>query len=116
MTTQAEIAERNRKGARRFFWSLLILATATSLYGNIAHAVDGAASAHVVESIVAASIAPVFLVALVHGVAHLARNTASGWTARLGRRCRGLRVRTVIRRTLPLSRGKRMCSRRASRL
>jgi hypothetical protein len=78
MTTQAEIAERNRKGARRFFWSLLILATATSLCGNIAHAVDGAASAHVVESIVAASIAPVFLMALVHGVAHLARNTASG--------------------------------------
>jgi hypothetical protein len=42
MATQADIAAKNRSGARRFFWLLLVLATATSLNGNIAHAVGGA--------------------------------------------------------------------------
>jgi hypothetical protein len=79
MTTQADIAAKNRSGARRFFWALLILATATSLYGNVAHAI-GASGAVSPNGIIGASIAPIFLMALVHGVAHLARNTASGWT------------------------------------
>jgi hypothetical protein len=57
---------------------LLILATATSLYGNIAHAIGGTEGVNP-NSVIGASIAPVFLMALVHGVAHLARNTASGW-------------------------------------
>jgi hypothetical protein len=78
MATQADIAAKNRSGARRFFWLLLILATATSLYGNIAHAVGGADGV-LLNSVIAACIAPVFLMALVHGIAHLARNTASGW-------------------------------------
>jgi hypothetical protein len=78
MTTQVDIAAKNRSAARRFFWMLLILATATSLYGNIAHAIGGTEGVNP-NSVIGASIAPVFLMALVHGVAHLARNTASGW-------------------------------------
>jgi hypothetical protein len=57
---------------------LLILAANTSLYGNIAHATSGAPGVNL-NSIICASIAPIFLMALVHGAAHLARNTASGW-------------------------------------
>ncbi|MCW2560810.1 MAG: hypothetical protein JWP55_4774 [Mycobacterium sp.] len=78
MSTQPEITQKNHHSAVRFFWLLLILATATSLYGNIAHATGGADGA-LLNSVIGASIAPVFLMALVHGVAHLARNTASGW-------------------------------------
>jgi len=78
MTTQADIDAKNRSAGRRFFWMLLILATFTSLYGNIAHAMSGAGGVSL-NSIVCASIAPLFLMALVHGAAHLARNTASGW-------------------------------------
>jgi hypothetical protein len=78
MTTQVDIAAKNRSAARRFFWMLLILATATSLYGNIAHAIGGTEGVNP-NRVIGASIAPVFLMALVHGVAHLARNTASGW-------------------------------------
>ena len=75
MTTQADIDAKNRSAGRRFFWMLLILATSTSLYGNIAHAMSGAGGVSL-NSIVCASIAPLFLMALVHGAAHLARNTA----------------------------------------
>jgi hypothetical protein len=78
MATQADIEAKNRNDARRFFWLLLILATATSLYGNIAHAVGGGGGTFL-NGVIAACIAPVFLMALVHGIAHLARNTASGW-------------------------------------
>jgi hypothetical protein len=78
MTTQADMDAKNRHSARRFFWTLLILATTTSVYGNIAHAV-GASGGVNPNTIIGASIAPIFLMALVHGIAHLARNTASGW-------------------------------------
>ncbi|AGB21650.1 Protein of unknown function (DUF2637) [Mycobacterium sp. JS623] len=77
MTTQADMDAKNRRTARRFFWTLLLLATATSLYGNIAHAIGASESVHL-NRVIAASIAPIFLMALVHGLAHLARNTASG--------------------------------------
>jgi hypothetical protein len=78
MTSQADVDAKNRRTGRRFFWTLLILATTTSLYGNVAHAISGAGGVSL-NSIVCASIAPVFLMALVHGATHLARNTASGW-------------------------------------
>jgi hypothetical protein len=78
MTTQADIDAKNRRVARRFFWVLLILATGTSVYGNIAHSISGSAGVSL-NGVVCASIAPIFLMALVHGVAHLARNTSSGW-------------------------------------
>jgi hypothetical protein len=74
--TQTEVAAKSHRRAIRFFWRLLILGTVTSLYGNIAHAVDASGAVNP-STIIGASIAPIFLMALVHGLAHLARNTAS---------------------------------------
>jgi Oxidoreductase family, NAD-binding Rossmann fold/Protein of unknown function (DUF2637) len=75
--TQTEIAHRNHRRAVRFFWTLLIGATAVSLLGNAAHAVMPYLSTPVVQ-IGAAIAPPVFLLAAVHGIAVAVRAGASG--------------------------------------
>jgi Protein of unknown function (DUF2637) len=77
MTTQAEITQRNRHRAVRFFWSLLIGATMISLVGNVAHAVLPFIP-HLVIQIGAATVPPIALLAPVHGIALAVRAGASG--------------------------------------
>ena len=68
MTTQTEITQRSHHRAVRFFWGLLIGATAVSLLGNIAHAVLPYLSLIVIQ-IGAATVPPIALLAAVHGIA-----------------------------------------------
>jgi hypothetical protein len=64
MATQTEIAQRNHQRAVRYFWVLLIGATAASLIGNITHAVLPYLP-HVVIQIGAAAVPPIALLAAV---------------------------------------------------
>ena len=75
--TQTEIAAKNHHRAVRFFWSLLIGATAVSLIGNIAHAVLPYVPRIVIQ-IGAAAVPPIALLAAVHGIALAVRAGASG--------------------------------------
>ena len=75
--TQTEITQRNHRRAVRFFWGLLIGATAVSLIGNIAHAVLPYIP-RVVIQIGAAAVPPIALLAAVHGIALAVRAGASG--------------------------------------
>lgn len=77
MTGQAEIAHRNHSRAVRFFWGLLIGATAVSLLGNVAHAVLPYLPRIGVQ-IGAATVPPIALLAAVHGIALAVRAGASG--------------------------------------
>lgn len=77
MTGQAEITHRNHSRAVRFFWGLLIGATAISLLGNVAHAVLPYLPRIGVQ-IVAATVPPIALLAAVHGIALAVRAGASG--------------------------------------
>jgi Protein of unknown function (DUF2637) len=77
MTTQTEITQRNHHRAVRFFWGLLIGATAVSLIGNVAHAVLPSIAGIVVQ-IGAAAVPPIALLAAVHGIALAVRAGASG--------------------------------------
>ena len=77
MTDQIDITKRNHRRAVRFFWSLLIGATAVSLIGNIAHAVLSYVPPIVVQ-IGAAAAPPIALLAAVHGIALAVRAGASG--------------------------------------
>jgi Protein of unknown function (DUF2637) len=77
MTTQTEITQRNHHRAVRFFWALLIGATAVSLIGNIAHAVLPYIPSVVIQ-IGAAAVPPIALLAAVHGIALAVRAGASG--------------------------------------
>jgi hypothetical protein len=61
----------------RFFWGLLVGATAVSLIGNIAHAVLSYLPPIVVQ-IGAAAVPPIALLAAVHGIALAVRAGASG--------------------------------------
>jgi Protein of unknown function (DUF2637) len=77
MTTQAEVTQRNHRRAVRFFWSFLIGATMVSLIGNVVHAVW-----HLIPSVFiqigTAAVPPLFLLAVVHGIALSVRAGASG--------------------------------------
>lgn len=77
MTGQAEITHRNHSRAVRFFWGLLIGASAISLLGNVAHAVLPYISRLVIQ-VGAATVPPVALLAAVHGIALAVRAGASG--------------------------------------
>ncbi|AFM20104.1 Protein of unknown function (DUF2637) (plasmid) [Mycolicibacterium chubuense NBB4] len=81
MTTnlsQADITRRNHRHAVRFFWSWLILATLVSLAGNVAHAWLTAAPGARWLSACVAGVPPTVLLLAVHGLAVLAKATASG--------------------------------------
>jgi hypothetical protein len=76
-STQTEITQRNHRRAVRFFWGLLIGATAVSLIGNIAHAVLSYVPPIVIQ-IGAAAVPPIALLAAVYGIALAVRAGASG--------------------------------------
>jgi hypothetical protein len=74
---QTEVSKRTHRRAVRFFWGLLIGATAISLAGNITHAVLSYIP-RVVVQIGAATVPPIALLAAVHGIALAVRAGASG--------------------------------------
>jgi hypothetical protein len=77
MTTQTEITQKNHRRAVRFFWSFLIAATMVSLIGNVVHAVWHLIPLVVIQ-IGTAAVPPLFLLAVVHGIALSVRAGASG--------------------------------------
>ena len=77
MITQAEVTRRNHRRAVRFFWSFLIGATTVSLIGNVVHAVWHLIP-FVLIQIGTAAVPPLFLLAVVHGIALSVRAGASG--------------------------------------
>jgi Protein of unknown function (DUF2637) len=78
MSTLAEVTQRNHRRAVRFFWTWLILATWVSLAGNVAHAwlMAEPATRWLAGSV--AAVPPTVLILSVHGLAVLAKATASG--------------------------------------
>ena len=91
---------RERRGAARFLWMWLTIATAISVIGNVAHAVLHAESGTVALAAGAALVPPLVLLAATHSIAVLARTRAGGltyWCALLMTTCAGvLRVRAVV--------------------
>ncbi|MDT5367030.1 MAG: hypothetical protein QOD48_2362 [Gaiellaceae bacterium] len=77
MTTQTEITHRNHHRAVRFFWAFLIWATLVSLIGNIVHAIWHLIPVVAIQ-IGTAAVPPLFLLAVVHGIALSVRAGASG--------------------------------------
>ena len=76
--TQGDITRRNHRRAVRFFWTWLVLATWVSLAGNVAHAwLTAEPSTRRLAGSVAA-VPPTVLLVPVHGLAVLAKATASG--------------------------------------
>jgi hypothetical protein len=71
---------RERRGAARFFWTWLIVATSMSVTGNVAHAVLQAPAGAVALAAGAALVPPVVLLAATHSVALLVRTRAGGLT------------------------------------
>jgi len=71
---------RQRRGAARFFWMWLIVATAMSVTGNVAHAVLHAESGIVALAAGAALVPPLVLLAATHSIAVLVRTPAGGLT------------------------------------
>jgi hypothetical protein len=79
-------AARQRRGAARFFWMWLIVATSMSVAGNVAHAVLHAATGTVALAAGAALVPPLVLLAATHSIAVLVRTRAGGliyWCALL---------------------------------
>jgi hypothetical protein len=68
------------RSAARFFWVWLIVATAMSVTGNVAHAVLHAPAGTVALAAGAALVPPVVLLAATHSVAVLVRTRATGFT------------------------------------
>jgi hypothetical protein len=75
--TQTEVTAKNHRRAVRFFWYFLIGATAVSLIGNVVHAIWRLIP-FVVIQIGTAAVPPLFLLAVVHGIALSVRAGASG--------------------------------------
>jgi hypothetical protein len=69
-----------RRGAARFFWMWLIVATAMSVSGNVAHSVFHAEAATVTLAAGAALVPPLVLLAATHSIAVLVRTRAGGLT------------------------------------
>lgn len=76
--TSTELAQRHHRAAVRFFWSWLAGATTVSLVGNVAHAVLTASSSTRWLAAAVAAVPPTVLLASVHGIAVLAKTSASG--------------------------------------
>jgi hypothetical protein len=79
--TQTEVTAKNHRRAVRFFWYFLIGATAVSLIGNVVHAIWRLIP-FVVIQIGTAAVPPLFLPAVVHGIALSVRAGASGTVCR----------------------------------
>ncbi|UEA22791.1 DUF2637 domain-containing protein [Mycobacteroides abscessus subsp. abscessus] len=76
--TSTELAQRHHRRATRFFWSWLAGATAVSLIGNVAHAALTASEGTRWLAAAVAAVPPTVLLASVHGIAVLAKTSASG--------------------------------------
>lgn len=76
--TSTELAARQHHRATRFFWSWLAGATAVSLAGNVIHAWLTASTGARWLAAAVAAVPPVVLLASVHGIAVLAKTSASG--------------------------------------
>lgn len=76
--TSTELAQRHHRAAVRFFWSWLAGATVVSLAGNVIHAWLTASSSTRWLSAAVAAVPPTVLLASVHGIAVLAKTSASG--------------------------------------
>ncbi len=76
--TASDIARRNHRHVVRFFWTWLAIATLVSLAGNVAHAWITAPPNTRPLAASVASVAPVALLLSIHGLAVLAKATASG--------------------------------------
>lgn len=72
--------DATRRGAVRFFWIWLILATGVSVAGNVAHAVLTAPSGTVRLAAAAAVVPPAVLLGSTHSVALLVRTRRVGFT------------------------------------
>lgn len=66
-------AAHQRRAAARFFWMWLIVATAMSVTGNVAHAVLHATSGTMTLAAGAALVPPLVLLAATHSIALLVR-------------------------------------------
>jgi hypothetical protein len=78
MTTHHDPAERNVRHTRTTAWLTLILATLTSLAGNVYHATLSPAAGR--ASVVAAAVVPILLLLGIHLIGGLARARADGRT------------------------------------
>lgn len=78
LLTSTEIAQRHHHRAVRFFWAWLAGATVVSLAGNVAHAVLTATTGTRWLAASVAAVPPTVLLASVHGIAVLAKTSASG--------------------------------------
>lgn len=76
--TSTELAQRHHRRATRFFWSWLAAATAVSLAGNVIHAWLTASEGPRWLAAAVAAVPPSVLLASVHGIAVLAKTSASG--------------------------------------
>lgn len=76
---ETELA-RQRRNAARFFWLWLVVATAMSVTGNVAHAVLHAESGTRALAAGAALVPPLVLLAATHSIAVLVRTRAGGLT------------------------------------
>jgi Protein of unknown function (DUF2637) len=77
MTAPPTSTQRSHQKAVRFFWGLLISASAASIVGNVAHATL-AYIPRVLIQIGAAAVPPIALIAAVHGIGLAVRAGASG--------------------------------------
>jgi hypothetical protein len=73
-----EVAARHHHRAIRFFWGWLAGATLVGLAGNITHAVLTAPAGSQWLAAGVAAVPPTVLLCAVHGIAVLAKTTASG--------------------------------------
>jgi hypothetical protein len=78
MGADAAAGDATRRGAVRFFWTWLILATSVSVAGNVAHAVLTAPSGTVRLAAAAAVVPPAVLLGSTHSVALLVRTRRAG--------------------------------------
>ncbi|WP_100485876.1 DUF2637 domain-containing protein [Mycobacteroides abscessus] len=76
--TSTELAQRHHRRATRFFWSWLAGATVVSLAGNVVHAALTASTGTRWLAAAVAAVPPTVLLASVHGIAVLAKTSASG--------------------------------------
>ncbi|KPN46199.1 DUF2637 domain-containing protein [Mycobacterium intracellulare] len=79
MADLAAVDDATTRGAVRFFWVWLILATSVSVAGNVAHAVLSAPSATVRLAAAAAVVPPAVLLGSTHSVAWLVRARRVGF-------------------------------------
>ena len=77
MISQATAVSANHSRAARFFWSVLVGATAVSLVGNVAHAILPFIPTVGIQ-VAAAGVPPLVLLAAVHGIAVAVRAGVSG--------------------------------------